>query len=48
MKLTSQILSPTSLTPTFWPAKTVLSVILCGARQMRPHWVTVMVRSWNG
>jgi hypothetical protein len=25
-----------------------LSVILCGAMQMRPHCVTVMVRSWKG
>jgi hypothetical protein len=44
-KLTSQILSLPSLMLTFWPAKTVLRLILRRPMQMRPHWVTVMVRN---
>ena len=37
MKLTSQICSLTSLTPTFWPAKTVLRLIFASPKQMRPQ-----------
>ena len=48
MKLTSQILSSTSLTPTFWPAKTVLRCIFFRPKQMRPHCVAVTVLSWKG
>lgn len=48
MKLTSQIVSATCLTPMPCPAKTVLKLILRRSMQMRPHRVTVIVRSWNG
>ena len=41
MKLTSQILSATSLMPTFWPAKTMLKLILRRPMQMRPQVVTL-------
>jgi hypothetical protein len=44
MKLTSQILSLTSLTPTFCPANTKLRLILRRPMQMQPQVVTVMVR----
>ena len=43
MKLTSQILSPTCLMPTFWPAKTWLRLIFRRSKQMRPQRVTVTV-----
>jgi hypothetical protein len=43
MKLTSQILSLTSLMPTFWPANTVLRLIFCRLNRMRPQRVTVIV-----
>ena len=45
MKVTSQILSLTSLIPTFWPAKDWLRLIFRLPSQMRLQWVTVMVRS---
>jgi hypothetical protein len=37
MKLTSQMLSCTSLMPTAWPAKTVLKFIFLRPRQMQPQ-----------
>jgi hypothetical protein len=37
MKLTSQICSLTCLMPTFCPANTVLRLIFCRLKQMRPH-----------
>lgn len=48
MKLTSQIWSATSRMPVCWPAKTVLKFILRRPMQIRPHWVTRMVRSLKG
>ena len=43
MNVTSQMRSLTSLTPTFWPANTVLRLILRGPKQIRPQRVTVIV-----
>src|SRR5262249_17748471 len=40
--------SVTCLMPTLWPANTVLRLIFCRLKQMRPHVVTVAVLSWNG
>jgi len=34
--------------PTFWPANTVLRLILRRPMQIRPQFETVMVRSWKG
>jgi len=48
MKVTSQMRSPTCVTPTFWPAKAWLRFTLRPWKQMRPQWVTVKVASWNG
>jgi hypothetical protein len=48
LKLASQIRSLTSLTPTFWPAITVLELILRRPTQMRPQRVTMWASSWNG
>ena len=48
MKLTSQILSPTSLTPDVLTGEDGTQADLAVPMQMRPQWVTVMVRSWNG
>jgi hypothetical protein len=41
MKPTSQISRLTCLIPTLWPANTVLRLIFCRLKQMRPHVVTV-------
>jgi len=40
--------SATSVTPTYWPAKTLLRLILRFPIQIRPQWVTKTVRSWKG
>jgi hypothetical protein len=48
MKVTSQMRSPTCVTPTFCPANTWLRFTFRPWKQMRPHWVTVNVASWNG
>jgi hypothetical protein len=40
MKVRSQISSLTCLIPTFCPAKTVLRLIFCRFKQMRPHAIT--------
>ena len=48
MKLTRQILSRTSLMPTFCPAKTPLRLTYWPLKQMRPQRVTVTVLSWKG
>ena len=48
MKVTSQTWSATCVTPTFWPAKTWLRLILRRLKQIRPHPVTVIVWSWKG
>ena len=47
MKVTSQILSLTSLIPTFCPAKAWLRLILRLPRQMRPQWVIVSGTPWG-
>lgn len=50
-EVTSQIFSLTSLMPlmpTFCPANTMLRLILRRPMQIRPQFVTVMVRSWKG
>jgi len=43
MKVTSQVRSPTCVTPTFCPANTVLRFTFCALKQIRPQWVTVIV-----
>jgi len=40
-------LSLTSWMPTFWPAKSVLKLILRRPQQMRPQRVTITVWSWK-
>lgn len=47
MKLTSQTLLVTCLTPTSCPAKTEFRLILRRSKQMRPQLVTSAARSWN-
>jgi hypothetical protein len=42
VKVTSQMRSLTSLTPTFCRAKTVLTLIFCRPKQIRPQRVTVL------
>jgi hypothetical protein len=41
IKVTSQMRSPTCVTPTFWPAKTWLRFTFRPLKQIRPHCVTV-------
>ena len=48
MKVTSQMRSPTCVTPTCWPAKAWLRFTLQPWKQMRPQLVTVKVASWKG
>jgi hypothetical protein len=48
MKVTSQIQSPTCVTPTFCPAKTWLRFTFRPGKQTLPHSVRVNVPSWNG
>src|SRR5262245_36175056 len=48
IKVTSQMRSLTWRTPTRWPAKTWLRLILRVRKQMRPHVVTVDDQSCSG
>ena len=45
MKLTSQMRSPTCVTPTLCPAKTWLRLTFWLLKQIRPQWVTRIVWS---